>query len=94
MHLGCALGLCAENCSLEIFFSIGTYPELSENCYMGDWTFDNSFLFMGSMATTIGYGHIVPQEMVTNHQSFGQRKPKTSQKVKESPVVESDPRTR
>ena len=37
---------------------------------MGDWTFDNSFLFMGSMATTIGYGHIVPQEMVTNDQSF------------------------
>ena len=37
---------------------------------MGDWTFDNSFLFMGSMATTIGYGHIVPQEMVTSDQSF------------------------
>ena len=35
---------------------------------MGDWTFDNSFLFMGSMATTIGYGHIVPQEMVINDQ--------------------------
>ena len=33
---------------------------------MGDWTFDNSFLFMGSMATTIGYGHIVPQELVIN----------------------------
>ena len=47
----------------SFIFSIGTYPELSENCYMGDWTFDNSFLFMGSMATTIGYGHIVPQEM-------------------------------
>ena len=70
LRIGCALGLCAENCSLKIFFSIGTYPELSENCYMGDWTFDNSFLFMGSMATTIGYGHIVPQEMVTNDQSF------------------------
>ena len=49
--------------TFKIISSIGTYPELSENCYMGDWTFDNSFLFMGSMATTIGYGHIVPQEM-------------------------------
>ena len=67
-------GNASRNCSIQVWnqkytpkniiSSIGTYPELSENCYMGDWTFDNSFLFMGSMATTIGYGHIVPQEMV------------------------------
>lgn len=24
-------------------------------------TFDNTFLFMGSIATTVGYGHIVPK---------------------------------
>lgn len=42
-------------------FSIGTYLDLDENCYTNDWTFDNSFLFVGSLATTIGYGHIVPK---------------------------------
>ena len=42
-------------------FSIGTYLDLDENCYINDWTFDNSFLFVGSLATTIGYGHIVPK---------------------------------
>ena len=48
-------------------FSIGTYPVLEHNCYMSDWTFDNTFLFMGSLATTIGYGHIVPQTKVYQH---------------------------
>ena len=42
-------------------FSIGTYLDLDENCYIKDWTFDNAFLFVGSLATTIGYGHIVPK---------------------------------
>ena len=30
-------------------FSIGTYLDLDENCYIRDWTFDNSFLFVGSL---------------------------------------------
>ena len=51
-----------NNMLLEtVDFSIGTYKELSESCYVNDWTFDNTFLFMGSVATTIGYGHIVPK---------------------------------
>ena len=36
--------------------------DLDANCaHADDWTFDNVFLFVGNMATTIGYGHIVPE---------------------------------
>ena len=56
-------------------FTTESYRNLSENCFSGDWlgktfhqgekkflrTFENSFLFMGSVATTVGYGQIVPQ---------------------------------
>ena len=37
------------------------YQKETKSILSGDWTFDNTFLFMGSVATTIGYGHIVPK---------------------------------
>ena len=32
------------------------------NCLQGNkWTFDNTFLFVGSVATTIGFGNVTPK---------------------------------
>jgi len=36
------------------------FDDWSEICHIGNWTFGNAFIFMGSMATTIGYGRTVP----------------------------------
>ena len=42
--------------------SVKSVKDLDANCaHADDWTFDNVFLFVGNMATTIGYGHIVPE---------------------------------
>ena len=42
--------------------SVKPVKDLDANCaHADDWTFDNVFLFVGNMATTIGYGHIVPE---------------------------------
>ena len=33
-----------------------------KNCLQGNkWTFDNTFLFVGSVATTIGFGNVTPK---------------------------------
>ncbi|CAG5080927.1 Oidioi.mRNA.OKI2018_I69.PAR.g9742.t2.cds [Oikopleura dioica] len=43
-------------------FSLVTYGELASSCYSNwDWSLDNTILFMGTVATTIGYGHLVPR---------------------------------
>ena len=39
-------------------FATRAHTMLYESCFRDDWSFDNTFLFMGSVATTIGYGHI------------------------------------
>ena len=50
-----------QGCLNIVDFKITIFSELNENCYVNDWSFDNTFLFMGSVSTTIGYGHIVPK---------------------------------
>ena len=43
-------------------FSISTYTNMMRDCLQGNkWTFDNSFLYVGSVATTIGYGNVTPK---------------------------------
>jgi hypothetical protein len=39
---------------------VTNFDDWSEICHIGNWTFGNAFIFMGSMATTIGYGKTVP----------------------------------
>ena len=45
-------------------FATRAHTMLYESCFRDDWSFDNTFLFMGSVATTIGYGHITPKSAV------------------------------
>ena len=44
------------------------FHDWSEICHVGNWTFGNAFIFMGSMASTIGYGRTVPH--VTKNDVF------------------------
>ena len=40
---------------LVINFTVRTYEEMNNNCLQGNtWSFDSTFLFVGSVATTIG----------------------------------------
>ncbi|CAG5112607.1 Oidioi.mRNA.OKI2018_I69.chr2.g6804.t1.cds [Oikopleura dioica] len=36
------------------------FHDWSNICHIGNWTYGNAFVFMGSLASTIGYGQIVP----------------------------------
>ena len=44
-----------------VVFSTETFKSMTSNCLTGNkWSFDSSFLFVGSVATTIGYGNVTP----------------------------------
>ena len=44
-----------------INFTVRTYEEMNNNCLQGNtWSFDSTFLFVGSVATTIGLIQIDP----------------------------------
>ena len=42
--------------------TIVTYEDMHDYCLQGNrWSYDSTFLFIGSVATTIGYGNVVPE---------------------------------
>ena len=51
-----------------INFTVRTYEEMNNNCLQGNtWSFDSTFLFVGSVATTIGLiqiGQAAPNEFM------------------------------
>jgi hypothetical protein len=45
-----------------VAFSTRTFTDMTQHCLNGNkWSFENSFVFVGSVATTIGYGNVTPQ---------------------------------
>ena len=64
-----------------INFSVQTYEDMNQNCLQGDtWSFDSTFLFVGSVATTIGnrvysINRTVPIEHT--NEGYGNITPKT-----------------
>ena len=49
-----------ETYILKPNFSISNYVALQSDCEK-KWNFHNSFFFSGTLATTIGYGNVVPE---------------------------------
>ena len=48
-----------------INFTVRTYEEMNNNCLQGNtWSFDSTFLFVGSVATTIGLIQTNPTEII------------------------------
>ena len=54
----------------ETIAYVVNFDDWSEICHVGNWTFGNAFIFMGSMATTIGYGRTVPHVFVKSRDIF------------------------
>ena len=43
-------------------FTVATYRDYNQHCLQGNvWSYDSTFLFVGSVATTIGYGNVTPK---------------------------------
>ena len=43
-------------------FSVFAYTSYVENCMDVDqWSYDNAFLYVGSVASTVGYGNVIPK---------------------------------
>lgn len=42
--------------------SFESYPNMIYNCFEGEkWSFDQTFVYVGSVATTIGFGNVTPK---------------------------------
>ena len=51
-----------ELSNIVVNFTIATYLDYNQHCLQGNvWSYDSTFLFVGSVATTIGYGNVTPK---------------------------------